>query len=613
MMRTCKIGELFIFFLLFFRVGGAGGGELSFIASVDKTRLSIDEQLTLTVTVSGKDVGSVSEPEPPALTGFQVEGTSSSTSTQFQFINGRMSSSKTINFIYYLQPIQIGEIKIGSFRLNMKDEIYHTDPITVRVMKSGGGPTQPPRATKPQIPSEEISGRKGDVFLLASYSPQKVWLGEQVTATYFLCTRSDLTNVQYGKLPAYTGFWAEDLYQVKALDFHPQVIDGKRYDVAKLREVALFPTTEGQLKVDPLELVCDVRVRTRDFFDSFWGRSKRLRIRSNPGDIEVIPLPEGGTPEGFAGAVGDFTIQSELDKRQVKAGNPVNLSVTIQGRGNLKLIAGLMLPPLEGFKRYEPEVEEKISKANSRMGGRKVFRYVLIPQKEGDYRIDPITLPYFDPQARCYRLASSQSIILEVTPGEKEEMVASYPLSREIKLLGKDIRYLKPNLARLPDQGKDLYQSPLYLLFHILPILAIFASFAYRRHYLRVSQDIGYARQRSAKGLTQKRLRQAKRLLKEGSGEEFYGAISKALTDYIGDKLNISATGLTTDQLLDKLGKRGYPQEVREGYLACFHNCDYARFSPSSMTREGMEEILRLAQKAIFTMEKTAKQGGKIG
>ncbi len=598
---------------LLLAVEGILGGELSFIASVDKTRLSIDEQLTLTVSVSGKDVGAVSEPEPPSLDGFQVEGTSSSTSSQFQFINGKMSSSKTIDFIYYLRPIQTGELKIGSFKLKIKGESYHTDPLTVQVTKSAGGTARPPQTAAPQVPSGEPLGGKGDVFLLATYSPQKAYFGEQVTVTYLLCTRRDLINVGYGQFPSYTGFWAEEIYQAKALDFCPQVIEGKRYDVAKIREVALFPTTTGQLKIDPLELVCDVRVRTRDFFDSFWGRSKRLRTKSNPGEIEVIPLPEEGRPEGFDGVVGDFTLQSELDNRQVQAGHPVNLNITIQGRGNLRLITKPKLPSLEGFKRYEPEIEEKISKVDSRIGGSKTFKYVLIPQKEGEFRIDPLTLPYFDPQARCYRLARSQCLTLKVTPGEKEEAGAAYPISKEIKLLGKDIRYIKPNLAKLSPQGKELYKSSPYLILHILPFLAIFSSFVYRRHHLKVSQDIGYARQRRAKGLTQRRLKATKRFLKDGSGEEFYGTISKALTDYIGDKLNIEATGLTTDRLLDELRERGYSQEVRGKFSTCFHNCDLARFSPSGMSREGMKETLRLAQESILTLEKTTKQGGKIG
>lgn len=612
-MRSWKVNSFLIFLLLIIGLKGVQGGELSFIASVDKTELTIDEQLTLTVTVSGKDVGSVSEPETPPLDGFQVVGTSSSTSSQFQFINGRMSSSKTIDFIYYLQPTQIGKIKIGSFKLKIKGKTYRTDPITVQVTKSAGGTAQVPQATTPLIPSGKISEGRGDVFLQATYYPQKVYVGEQVTVTYLLCTRKDLANVRYGQLPSNTGFWTEEIYQAKTLNFHPQVINGKRYDVAKIREVALFPTTAGQLKVDPLELVCDVQVRSGDFFDSFWGRSKRVRIKSDPGKVEILSLPEEGKPDGFAGAVGDFAIQSMVDKKQVAAGNPVNLTVIIQGSGNLKLMTAPQFPSLEEFKRYEPEVKEETSKTNSRVGGRKVFRYVLIPEKEGEYLIDPIVLPYFDPKAKCYRQARSQPISLKVIPGEKERAVAALPLSREVRLLGRDIRYIKPNLARLSDQGEDFYKSPLYILLHILPVLAIFTSFAYRRHRIRISQDVGYARQRRAKGLTRRKLKEARKLLKEGSLGEFYGAISKALTDYIGDKLNIEATGLTTDQLLDLLEERGYPPEVRERYLKCFNNGDLARFSPSGVSSGEMEETLRLAQEAILALEKATNQGGKNG
>ncbi len=600
--------------LLLFLVGlrGVQAGELSFSASVDRRQLSLGEQLTLTVSVSGKGVGSVSEPEAPSLAGFEVVGTNSSTSSQIQFINGRMSSSKTRDFIYYLQPTRVGELKIGSFRLKVKGKTYATDPIVIQVTPSAGGTAQVPQFATPQIPSGKVSGRRGDLLLLATYSPQRVYIGEQVTVTYLLCTRSDLRNVQLGQLPSNTGFWAEELYQAKTLNFHPQVINGRRYRVAKIREVALFPTTTGELKINPMELVCDVQLRSNDFFD-FWGRSKRIKIRSNPGEIRVNPLPELGKPATFAGAVGHFTVQAAIDKKQVAAGNPINLTVTIQGTGNLKLMPAPQLSSLEGFKRYEPEVEEKISKVNLQVGGRKTFNYVLIPEKSGRFQIDPLVLPYFDPQAKCYRQARSQPLALQVIPGEKEERVAAFPLSREVQLLGKDVRYIKSDLTKLPDQGRELYKSPLYILLHIFPLLAIFASFAYRRHYLRISQDVGYARKQRAKGLTQRRLKEAKRLLKEGLAGEFYGAIAKALTDYIGDKLNIEATGLTIDQLLDLLKERGYPLEVREKYLACYNNCDLARFSPSSISTGKMEETLKLAQEAILALERTTKQGRRNG
>ena len=594
--------------LLFVGLGGQAE-ELSFSAAVDRQQLSLGDQLTLTVSVAGKGMGSISQPEAPPLDGFEVVGTNSSTSSQIQFINGRMSSSKTIDFIYYLQPTRVGELKIGSFKLKVKGKTYRTDPIAVQVTKPvGGGVPQP----TPQLPAGRVSGRRGDLFLLATYSPQRVYIGEQVTATYLLCTRRDLTNVQLGQSPSNTGFWAEELYQAKTLNFHPQVINGKRYNVAKIREVALFPTTTGKLKINPMELVCDVQLRSNDFFD-FWGRSKRMRIRSNPGEIRVSPLPKLGEPPGFAGAVGHFTVQAAIDKKEVAAGNPINLTVTIQGTGNLKLMSPPLLPSLDGFKRYEPEVEEKISKANLQLGGRKTFKYVLIPEKPGRFQIDPIVLPYFDPQAKCYRQASSQPLVLQVTPGEKEEKVAALPLSREVKLLGRDIRYIKPDLVELSDGGRELYRSPLYILLHIFPLLAIFASFAYRKHHLRISEDIGYARMRRAKGLTQRRLREAKGLLKEGLVGEFYGTIAKALTDYIGDRLNIEATGLTTDQLLDLLKERGYPSEVREKYLACYDNCDLARFSPSDISTEEMEETLKLAQEAILALEKTTKGGRRDG
>jgi hypothetical protein len=445
-----------------------------------------------------------------------------------------------------------------------------------------------------------------DLFVSAHFDREEVFLGQQVTVSYILYSRTSLANVQYGQVPAFTGFWAEKIYDADRLNFRQQVIGGKRYEVAVLKKLALFPTSVGEIQVDPMELVCDVRVRSRDFFDSFWGRTKRVRITSKPMTITVKPLPEAGKPRDFGGAVGQFTLQARVDHREVKAGEPIELVLEIGGRGNLKTLSPPELPALEGFTKFEPEVREKISSADDKIGGSKTYQYVLIPKEQGEYRIEAVSLSYFDPVQKSYRRASTEPLAIEVLPGETGGLSLPVGLGREeIKIVGRDIRYIKPAMTGLKDQGGDLYRNRAFQILQVVPLVAILVVALARKRRDRISGDVRYARWRRALRAFRKRLRAAQRLMRTESSPQFYGALSRALTDYLGDKLNLSAGGLTCTQLEEELTQRQVDQELIREVVACLDACDFSRFAPTGARLADMETLLKRTRDLISQLEKS--------
>ena len=57
----------------------------------------------------------------------------------------------------------------------------------------------------------------------------------------------------------------------------------------------------------------------------------------------VLPLPDEGKPQNFSGAVGNFTFKAEMKKDKLKTNDATNLSISIAGRGNIKLIEPLKI------------------------------------------------------------------------------------------------------------------------------------------------------------------------------------------------------------------------------------------------------------------------------
>ena len=146
------------------------------------------------------------------------------------------------------------------------------------------------------------------IFVLARADHERAYVGQQVTVSYDLFYRVQLRNVSFNKLPTFVGFWTEDLFVAQQLESHQEVRGGVSYNVAPLRRVALFPTGAGTHAVGTLAVSCDIpQQRSRrggaldDFFagDPFFGRSRSVLRQSEELQIEVLPLPEQGRPDGI--------------------------------------------------------------------------------------------------------------------------------------------------------------------------------------------------------------------------------------------------------------------------------------------------------------------------
>jgi hypothetical protein len=596
---------LFVTHIVFLLVTSVNHAEdLSLTASVDRAKIGTEDQLTLTISASGSGFESLPEPELPALDNFEVIGTNQSSSSQFSIVNGKVSSSKTIDFIYSLVPLKPGTWKIGSAKLKHRGKTYATEPIHVEIVAGTVQETRQPRSrTRPAQPTREVD-LKDNLFVKAIVDKEEAYVGEQITVSYELYKRIGLSDVNYQKIPSFTNFWVESLFDAKQLNFRSEVVNGIRYDVAPLKRLALFPTTDGTFSIEPLSLSCQVSVRGHDIFDSFFGRSKPVTIQTEPITVTVLPLPPDAPP-GFRGAVGAYSMSASVDKTQVEANQPVTLTVRISGAGNIKTLPDPMLPPLEDFKKFDSGSNEKITSTQEILKGTKTYTYVLIPKTEGKYTVSPAVFTFFDPQAKSYKTVKTRPFVLLATPGEAEERPVAYGLSQsEIEVVGKDIRYIKPNMAGLENHERFLYQSRWFQLSQFLPLFAVVVALFYRRHSDRVSQDVGYARLRRAHRRAQRRLKEADGLIENESPEKFYACVSKAITDYVGDKLNISAAGITTDQLAQELEEKGISEKVRGRLLLCLNECDFARFAPSGRSKNDIRQVLDSARSVIRMMEK---------
>ncbi|MBU1888081.1 MAG: BatD family protein, partial [Candidatus Omnitrophica bacterium] len=106
--------------------------EISISASVDRQEISLDDQLTLTITVNG-NVSNIPQPGIPAMNGFTAY--SSGRSQNISIINGQVTS--TVSFNYILVPNGEGDYALGPFTIEYNGKAYSAGPIDVKVMPRG--------------------------------------------------------------------------------------------------------------------------------------------------------------------------------------------------------------------------------------------------------------------------------------------------------------------------------------------------------------------------------------------------------------------------------------------------------------------------------------------
>ena len=573
-------------------------------ASVDRTRVEVGDLIQFTVAVEADQMGGVSAPEVPTPDGLQLTGSTSSTSMSVNIVNGAMTTKRTTTFVFSFRTQRAGTYVLGPAQLTHEGKKIRSDQVRVEVVKRSGQPqTRPARSTG----QTEIREIEQNLFLQAIPEKRVVYVGEQVGVTYKLFTRYDLRNVQYGQVPTFTGFWAETVFDAQRLNMQREVVDGRAFNTALLKRLALFPTTAGKHSLEQLEVNCEiVGRRSRSLFDyDPFGTSgtQQVRVRSGEIEIEVKPLP-AGAPRDFGGAVGQFEMRAEAIPDKVKAGDPVAVKVVVQGTGNLHAIDVPIRPERSGFKFYDPKTNLETQKRGTRLSGQKTFEYVAIPQKAGRVMLPPFTLAYFDPMQKRYKTVRTKPIALHVMPGQQAPLPVDGLPGEEVRVLGSDIRYIKPDRMNLADQSLLLYQRSGFWFFQLVPVLGVVGAYAYRRHRVRLEGDVAYARRRRSRTEVQRRLSKAKGLMEDGDSAGFYGEIHRSLAQFVADRTNRAAAGLTADQIGAVLVAHGVDAQVIAGVQDVFGQCDQARFAPGQISAEQMQALFAQAEDLIGALER---------
>lgn len=548
---------------------------------------------------------------PPPLDDFEVlMGPSTSYSQSTQIINGKISSQVSYTYTYILAAMKEGEYTLPPATLQLKKKTVQSDPLKITVVASGQQNQAAP--AQPGQPSTQTPVNKNkDLFVRLLVNKKEVYLGEPVAVTLKIYSRVNLTGIEEVKLPGLDGFLKQDIPtpQLKALQ--REYIDGELYGTGVMARYLLFPQKTGKIEIDPVQVNCLVQKRVRSgpggFFDDFFDSYQNVRqpVLSGREEITVKPLPPGA-PEGFKGAVGSFGLDISTDKNTLQVNDAVNLTVTVSGRGNLKLIEPPVIDFPPDFEVYDPKITADIKNTVNGATGSKKFEYIMIPRHAGKFRISPVKFVYFDPQSEAYKTLRTPAVNIEVARGEDSGSVPVVSgLSKEaLRVLGKDIRYIYNQPFKLRKADHTLLDETWYGLTWIILTFLFVLLFIVHRVLRKQRDDVRQLKNRRANRVAKKRLRTAGTLLAKGEETRFHEEILRALWGYLSDKLGLPVSDLSREKAGRILKSYHVPDEQVERLIFVLDQCEFARYAPEGkkmqndkLYREAIQVITELEQK----------------
>ena len=551
----------------------------------------------------------------PSFDGLEVlAGPTTSSGHSFQSINGVSSSKSTYTITYVVMGQAAGNITIGSAEVAVKGKKYTTKATPIEVVAQSAKREEQAAAEQGTAVQNQIA--QDDILLRLNLSRSTVYQGEPIRASLTLYTRASIAGFEDVKLPSFNGFWSQEL-PVDDYRATRQTVNGKVYDSQIIKEYLLYPQQTGTLAIEPADItaVAQVVMRTNRAFDPFFGGGSEVynvprKLTTGRVNVTVNELPEGA-PASFTGAVGQFTMDTQLPSQELKANSAASYTVKIAGTGNLTFLQAPKLSLPSSFELYDVRSTEAIQSSTAGTSGYRQFEYPFIARAEGEYDIPAIEFSYFSPEKNAYVTLSSAALTLNVSPdGSVGSATAAQIItgtSKEgVRQLGSDIRFIKLGDAALASVAAPLMFSTAYFVILLLIIvLAVVAYFMLRRA-IRDSKNTVLVRNRRANKVAVQRFRAAERFMREQNRHAFFEEMLRALWGYMSDKLNIPVSTLTKENIREQLQRRGCPAEDAQRFTDIISRCDEAQYSPAESVQ--MSDVYAEGVNIISQIESIIKR-----
>ena len=544
-----------------------------------------------------------------------IAGPYTSSQSSYQMINGHTSSSSSVTITYTLYAAKNGSFTIGASHALVGGKRLSSRPVKIQVsghaQRTNGAPNMHGQDSydQPRMRSAGSAISGSDLFIKVSASKKRVHEQEPILLTYKVYTQVDLTQLE-GKMPDLKGFHTQEVPLPQQKTFHSETVNGRPYKCVTWSQYVMYPQMTGRLEIPSITFKGIVVQQNRnvDPMEAFFnGGSGYVEVKKDikaPGiTLQVDPLPQ--RPANFSGGVGKFNISASLDKKEVKAGEPITLRVVVGGIGNLKLLKQPVVNFPKDFDKYDAKVTDKPRLTANGVEGNMVYDFLAVPRNQGSYTIPSVELTYYDTGKNAYKTIKTQPFKVEVEKGD-----GTSAESEDFASQDKDIHTIKLGKAEQHKADEMFFGSFGYWISLLMPLIAFVVLLIVFRRRAIENADIVKKRSNRAGKIATKRLRLANKLMLQGKQGEFYDEVMRALWGYMSYKLNMPAEKLNRDNIRETLGRHFVDDATIEKFTTALDECEFERYAPGDAAGN-MNRTFESAMTAIMDIENAINEARK--
>jgi len=533
------------------------------------------------VTILGLSSG-IDLPDPlPAPEGLILDLTDKTPGTAI--VNGQRTLS--MSFRYSVTAARPGTFLMPSFTATVAG-IPITVPAAQVVVQTPGPddlPYQPVKAVLDLTPGEYFVGQMLPARLLIFDTPD-----ETVQAV------SNVTKPS-----------GDFLFQSQSGSRRERVVWQGKESMALVTPLRLTPIKPGESDVS---LQAIVFVNKLNVIGRPSGNTSQAMLDTVPVRVNVRALPETGRKPGFTGAIGKFELgQPVLSASEAIVGDPINLTVTIIGEGNLEAISAPTMEPVEAWQAFTPTMSVERDAFSGR--GTKTITYTLIPRQVETRAVPTIPFSFFDPERREFVDLSVPPQPLTVKPaGTSPTPAPAATPAPQVEAEPPAPKPIEPILTGLAEKPGSWRRSPspiswgdTFWVIQAVPAIALLSMWGWRRRTDFLAAHPEILRRREARSAARRHLQMARAAARRNDTDAFINASIDALRAATAPLDTTEAQAIVMEDVLSKLPRGNHADKaVRE----LFHCGNAKDFSGHRSELAGATELLPHIEKTVALIER---------
>ena len=325
---------------------------------------------------------------------------------------------------------------------------------------------------------------------------------------------------------------------------------------------------------------------------------QHVTLQSKPVEITVKPLPDENKPADFKGSVGNFIIQSSLQKDNITTDDAGNLKIIISGTGNIQLLNAPKINWPQGIDGYDAKITDNVDKLSVPMKGVKIFTYPFTVSKPGTYTIPANSFSYFDPAAAAYKTLFTQPLVVTVTKGKG---IPNNP-------------YFKNKVVETPSSFVGLLEKNIIYLIIGFVSLAGLIFWIFQTNTSKKKSALTKAVPTEASGeavpkeepefvIPERPLEAAHQKLAEENSSAFYSILDISLKKYLSAKFKVPAEELNKKRITEELDKSNVGLGTSLRLTSLIDNIELNLYAPPSNVNH-LKEVYEKASEVVSLLDK---------